>query len=159
MSINTSENHFFDTECCCPCGKTRFQVETKPILRFFCHCKICQQLYGKGFSDVNVVRTKHVLLPENGIEFSTYRAPPALQRGLCAHCQKPVIGLLTSLPGLKLAFIAGENFRKQEQLPTPLGHIFYHRKQANCDDGLPKIDGYLRSEWQISKWLLPRLIK
>lgn len=158
MSTETSSSDFFDTECSCPCGKTRFQVETKPILRFFCHCKICQKLYDKAYSDVNVVRTKHVHLPDSGIEFSSFRAPPALQRGLCSHCHKPVAGLLTMLPGLKLAFIAGENFSQQDKLPEPLGHVFYHRKRQNCEDSLPKIGGYWRSEWQISKWLLPRLM-
>jgi hypothetical protein len=143
--------------CQCPCGESRFTVRQIPFLRFYCHCEICQNLYGKSYADVTVVRTEDVTLPETGIDFATYRMPPALQRGICHQCHKPVAGQLTSMPGLKLSFISGDNYKDKSMLPAPVGHIFYHRRKADISDSLPKIKGYWRSELQVCRWLFPRL--
>lgn len=143
--------------CHCPCGETRFSVKRAPFLRFYCHCEICQKLYNKPYADVTVIRTEDVELPQQDIAFSTYRLPPALQRGICQSCHKPVVGKLTTMPGLKLSFISGDNYSDKSVLPAPVGHIFYHRRQADISDSLPKIKGYWRSELSVCRWLFPRL--
>lgn len=145
--------------CSCPCGTTNFIVEKTPVARFYCHCEICQKLYNKPYSDVTVVRTKYVKLDSKLVNFNKYRLPPALDRGTCKACGKPAAGFLKSLPGLGLAFITADNFNDKSTLPKPLGHVFYHRRQAEVPDDLPKINGYFSSELIICKWALPRLLK
>jgi len=144
--------------CQCPCGKTAFTVRATPFLRFYCHCLICQELYKQPYVDVTVVKSQAVLLNSSGVTFKKYRLPPALQRGTCNHCHKPVAGFLTGVPGLKLAFITGDNFIDKTNLPDSVGHIFYHRKANPVDDALPKISGYWKSEATVAKWLLPHLM-
>lgn len=146
-------------QCSCPCGKTQFTVEKTPFARFYCHCEICQKLYSKAYSDVTVVRTKHVRLDSQLVDFKKYRMPPALDRGTCKACGKPAAGFLKGIPGLGLAFITADNFNDKTKLPEPLGHVFYHRKQAEVHDNLPKISGYFSSELAVCKWALPRLLK
>lgn len=146
-------------QCSCPCGETRFTVESTPFARFYCHCQICQKLYGKAYSDVTVVRTKHVQIDDSLVEYNKYRMPPALSRGTCKSCKKPVAGFLKGIPGLALAFITADNFDDKSTLPAPLGHVFCHRQQAEVADGLPKAYGYWSSQLAISKWVFPRLVK
>ena len=93
------------------------------------------------------------------VEFNKYRLPPALDRGTCKACGKPAAGFLKGIPGLGLAFITADNFDDKSMLPEPLGHVFYHRKQAEVSDELPKISGYFSSELAVCKWALPRLLK
>ena len=146
-------------QCSCPCGQTTFSVEQTPFARFYCHCEICQKLYGKPFVDVTIVRAKHVQLNHDLVEFKKYRMPPALDRGTCKACKKPVVGFLKGIPGLGLAFITADNFNDKANLPNSLGHVFYHRKQAAVEDSLPKVSGYFSSELAVCKWALPRLFK
>lgn len=146
-------------ECSCPCGETKFTVEKAPFARFYCHCEICQKLYDKAYSDVTVVRTKHVQLDGELVNFKKYRLPPALDRGTCKACGKPAAGFLKGIPGLGLAFITADNFNDKSTLPKPLGHVFYHRKQKEVEDALPKISGYFSSELAVCKWVMPRLLK
>lgn len=146
-------------QCSCPCGKTAFTVEKPPFARFYCHCEICQKLYDKAYSDVTIVRSKHVHLEHTDVDFKKYRLPPALDRGTCKACGKPAAGFLKGIPGLGLAFITADNFDDASILPKPLGHVFYHRKQAEVNDALPKVSGYFSSEIAVCKWALPRLLK
>jgi len=146
-------------QCSCPCGETRFTVESTPFARFYCHCEICQKLYGKAYSDVTVVRTKHVHLDHDLVEYNNYRLPPALSRGTCKSCNKPVAGFLKGIPGLALAFITADNYDVPDDLPKPLGHIFCHRQQEKIEDNLPQLHGYWPSQMAISKWVIPRLLK
>ncbi|KZX76839.1 hypothetical protein A3715_12445 [Oleiphilus sp. HI0009] len=146
-------------QCSCPCGKTKFTVEKTPAVRFFCHCEICQALYKSNYSDVCVVKSKHVTLDEQDVEFKTYRLPPALQRGTCKHCHLPVAGFLKGIPGLGLAFISAENFDDKSSLPDAVGHVFYHRKSASYDDKLEKHEGYWGSQLAICRWVMPKLLQ
>ena len=145
--------------CSCPCGETTFTVDEVPFARFYCHCEICQKLYDKPFADVTVVKTKHVHLADDQVNFKKYKMPPALDRGTCKACGKPAAGFLRGIPGLGLAFISADNFNDKTNLPAHQGHIFYHRKQAEFEDELPKLSGYLSSELAVCKWLLPKLLK
>ncbi|KZY73497.1 hypothetical protein A3737_26765, partial [Oleiphilus sp. HI0065] len=138
-------------QCSCPCGKTAFTVEKPPFARFYCHCEICQKLYDKAYSDVTIVRSKHVHLEHPDVDFKKYRLPPALDRGTCKACGKPAAGFLKGIPGLGLAFITADNFHDASILPKPLGHVFYHRKQAEVNDALPKVSGYFSSEIAVCK--------
>ena len=145
-------------QCSCPCGASKFTVDKTPFVRFYCHCEICQKLYNKPYADVAVVKTKYVHLDDSLVNYNKYRMPPALHRGTCKQCDMPVAGFLKGYPGLSLAFITGDNFNDKSALPSPLGHVFYHRKQQSVDDTLPAYEGYWSSQFGICKWVLPRLL-
>ena len=89
--------------CECPCGKTKFYLKKPPFVRFYCHCEICQKLYNSAYNDVVVIKSKNVVLKQNGVQFNKYRRPPALDRGICEQCKKPVAGFFRGIPGLGLA--------------------------------------------------------
>lgn len=144
-------------KCSCPCGETKFTVERTPFVRFYCHCEICQNLYKTDYADVVVVKSKYVQLDSNDVNFKKYRLPPALDRSTCNACGKPAAGFLKGIPGLALSFISADNFHDKSALPTPLGHVFYHRKRKEVEDALPKIHGYWKSELKVSAWILPRI--
>ena len=126
-------------DCSCPCGASRFTVNGDAIGRFFCHCTICQKVYGKPFADVTYFWAESVTLSVNQpVEFRRYRAPPALRRGICAKCGNPVVGFLRLVPGLTLAFVPSQNFPPPAGLPAPHRHIFYDRRVADIADVDPE---------------------
>ncbi len=59
-------------DCACLCGASRFTVNGAPIGRFFCHCAICQEIYGKPFADVTYFWARSVALPTR----SAHRVSP-----------------------------------------------------------------------------------
>ncbi len=145
------------TNCHCPCGESGFSYHGTPVLRFFCHCSICQQVYGKPFADIVALRSKQIALPpENDIEFSKHRLPPAVNRGVCKSCNRPVAGFLPVVPGFGLAFIPAANLPAAE-LPEPSMHNFYHRRVADINDELPKVSGYWKSQWAVTASFLTAL--
>lgn len=132
--------------CSCPCGASSFEITAPPVLRFFCHCKICQKLYQQPFADATVLRLSDVVLPDShNIKFNKYRKIVGIDRGLCSQCNKPVLAIAGS--GSKgLAFVAAQNFSNKDVLPEPAMHIFYASRTADIADELPKYKGYLRSQ-------------
>ena len=144
--------------CECPCGSTKFYLKKLPFVRFYCHCEICQKLYNSAYNDVVVIKSKNVVLKQNGVQFKKYRKPPALDRGICEQCKKPVAGFFRGIPGLRLAFINADNILDKSSLPRPLGHIFYHRKKEYVEDELPKFSGYWRSQIKVCQWIMTKLL-
>ena len=145
-------------DCSCPCGASRFAVDGNPIGRFFCHCTICQKIYGKPFADVTYFRADAVALSANQpVEFRRYRSPPALRRGRYAKCGNPVVGFLTIVPGLTVAFAPSQNFQRPAELPAPDRHIFYHRRVADIPDEVPKLSGYWPSQAHVTRTILADL--
>jgi hypothetical protein len=145
-------------DCACLCGASRFSVSGNPIGRFFCHCTICQKVYRKPFADVTYFWAHAVDLPANRpVEFRRYRPPPALRRGLCEKCLNPVVGFLTMVPGLTVAFVPSQNFPRPAELPAPGRHIFYDRRVAEIADTVPKVSGYLPSETYVTRTILAGL--
>jgi hypothetical protein len=143
----------------CKCGKTRFFVNGQPVLRFFCHCIICQNVSQQPFVDVTVFRAGAVTLAESGgIQFKRYRPPPALMRGTCDTCGAPVIGFLRLGPFTKFAFVPAQNLPVATYLPQPMGHIFYHRRVRDVSDDLPKISDYWTSELIVIRRMLSSTI-
>lgn len=130
----------------CACGESAFAVDTPKLARFICHCTICQAFTGKPFSDMTVMRAKHVTAARpDSVAFRKYRLPPNINRGTCRSCGKPAIEYGGFGPAT-LAFIPSASFEHPERLPPPAMHIFYHRRQADAADSLPRYEGYLRSE-------------
>lgn len=145
-------------DCSCLCGASRFTVNGDAIGRFFCHCTICQKIYRKPFADVTSFWARSISLPDNqGVGFRRYRAPPALRRGTCGKCGNPVVGFLTTAPGLTVAFVPSQNFPRAVELPEPDRHIFYHRRVAEIADSIPKLSGYWPSQAYVTRSILSDL--
>jgi hypothetical protein len=53
------------TSCSCPCRESEVIVKNHPVIRFICHCKICQGVYRKPFADIVAVRSNQVIKPIN----------------------------------------------------------------------------------------------
>ncbi len=142
--------------CACPCGEAVFHTDTTPFARFYCHCLICQKLYGRPFADVSVLWARHLHQPAaEKILIARYRRPPALDRATCDACGKPVFGILKLGPLQTLAFVPTANLAADAPLPASAAHIFYHRRVVEHDDDLPKFSGYWRSEAAVA-WLLSK---
>ncbi len=125
------------------------------MTRFFCHCTICQTVYGRPFSDVTVSWAKHALIEiPNEVEFKRSRPPPNLNRGLRKACKMPVVGQMTLLPALRLSFVPTHVYQNPEDAPEARMHIFYDKRQGDVTDELPKYSGYVRSELAVSRLIL-----
>lgn len=157
---HSSETKAHIMECRCECGKSKYAVTSKPVLRFRCHCSICQEVYQKPYADFLVFKARDVDLPKlNGIQFKRYKAPPAVDRGKCPSCRKPVISFfkMAMVPGLHLAMVPTSVYPSTEHLPEPKADIFYDRRVTDMADDVPKYKGYLSSEWQVFKHVLKTL--
>ena len=144
----------------CACGASSFTVSGPPVLRLICHCTICQEFNDAAFADVSIYTADNVNLPDNQpISFSTFKKPPAVQRGKCQKCGKPAIEFF-HLPVMQdLVMIPSENIAKSVELPAPKVHIFYHRRIADINDALPKVSGPIRSQLAMGRCLLPGLMR
>jgi hypothetical protein len=145
-------------DCRCLCGAARVAVSGEPIVRLLCHCTICQKVYNQPCSDVTVFWSRAVALPKpHGLRFQHYRPPPALNRGTCANCAAPMVGLMVLGPLSMAAFLPSQNFPKQDELPRPTRRIFYDRRVADIADDLPRLEGYWRSNAFVFGTLLAAL--
>jgi hypothetical protein len=149
-SINMPEAS--NISCQCECGQTQVSVAKPPMLRFHCHCTICQNLYKRAFSDVTVMWAKNAKLTQG--QSIEYRRPGLLlKRGVCTQCEEPILAYMTLFPGVKLAFVPGNRYQDAAVLPEPSAHIFYHRSETPMDDGIAKYKGFIKSELVIT-WLI-----
>ena len=141
----------------CECGTCAFDLNIVPSARFICHCTICQAFTGKSYSDMTIVRAKHLtLMNEDQISFKKYRPPPNIDRGLCVSCKKPVVEF-GGFGALKWAFIPASNFEFQALLPAPQLHLFYDKHVKSASDDLPKHSGYIRSQIAICGMMMNTL--
>lgn len=141
-----------DIHCQCECGATQVSVAKPPMLRFHCHCTICQELYKRPFSDVTVMWAKDAKLTQG--ENIEYRRPGLLlKRGVCTQCEEPILAYMTLFPGLRLAFVPGNRYNDSGVLPKASAHIFFHRSKAPMADGIAQYEGFIKSELVIT-WLM-----
>ncbi len=119
-----------------------------------CHCTICQQFNQAPFADVVVFKTAQVSVPDkSSIDFKTYKPPPNVNRGVCQHCQQPVIEFFDMPLMPKLTMVPAAMFAVQQSLPKPSAHMFYEKRLTDADDQLPKKQGFLRSQLAFFKYL------
>ncbi len=138
--------------CQCPCGTNQFSAKGEPIVRFFCHCSICQDKYNAPFADVALFKLSSVALPEQAVTYGQYKRFVAIDRGICDDCHKPVMAKMGA--GEKgYAFIAAQNFANPEALPASSMHVFYGTRAHDVDDLLPKHHNWLSSQWAFLKLL------
>ena len=141
--------------CACPCGSTAFVAAAKPLLRFICHCTICQTVYKKPFADILAFRLGDVVASEaHPIDFKRHRLPPTVNRGICPACSAPAFGNLSLLPGYGFTFVPTANVPDGIDVPDASLHSFYDRRQQDIADDLPKVGGYWPSQWAVSSRLM-----
>ncbi|NGY05206.1 GFA family protein [Solimonas terrae] len=146
--------------CQCTCGHAKFEALGRPLFRGYCHCTICQAFNQAPYADISVFRGNDVVMPEAGtVQYKTLRPPPAVQRGVCAACGKPAIEYLKMFPMPKLIIVPTANIRDAALIPAPSLHIFYNRRLADIDDGLPKFSGYWKSQLGFGRHLLASLLR
>lgn len=144
----------------CQCGNTKFTLKAEPLARILCHCTICQEFNNAAYGDVTIFLSKDVELHDrSSIEFKTYKAPPAVQRGKCKSCHLPTVELFSMLLMPSLTLIPSQQITDSDYLPEPISHIFYHSRLADMDDTLPKYNRYIPSQLALGKVLLPKLLK
>ncbi len=149
-----------EQKCSCECGEAKFTLKGKPLVRMFCHCTICQEFNESDFSDITVFLTKDIEFDQSqNIEFRKYKAPPAVDRGKCGSCHKPIIEFLDVPLFPSLTIIPSQNIGKCSNLPESCAHIFYHRRVKDIDDSLPKYSGFIGSQFLFMKKLFSGMLR
>lgn len=144
----------------CSCGDTQLEISGAPLIRFICHCEICQAVYKKPFADIIAIKTSQLVKPiSSRIQFQKHRRPPAVNRGICPSCKQPVLANLSLIPFFGISFIPSANFAANANLPAPCMHNFYNRRVADANDNLPKASGYWHSQWALSTKLTTSLLR
>ena len=140
--------------CVCACGHTQFEIKGQPKFRMLCHCTICQRFNQSTHADVLIFSTKQIKTPDSEVvEFTTYKAPPNVQRGTCVKCQQPAIEVFNMPLMPKLTMVPAGMFANDAVLPKPKAHIFYDKRVADVQDDCPKVSGFLRSQLRFFKHL------
>lgn len=133
--------------CECPCGTTRYKINGEPILRFYCHCTICQEQYQSPYVDVSLFKLSDVELPDEAdISYHQFKRFGAVDRGRCPSCDKPILSKMGE--GEKAyAFMAARNCQNAEDLPAAEMHVFYGTRAADVEDELPKYKNGISSRY------------
>jgi len=140
------------TRASCACGAVQVSV-SGALVRFFCHCGICQRVNAAPFGDP-VFLWRHQLKVEDPakLEWKRYRWTPInLNRGTCRTCGTLIVEHLATSP---FSVVVGRTWKDQELVPPAQGHIFYESRVADVDDDLPKRQGYFSSEFAVTSWIL-----
>ena len=140
--------------CKCPCGTTQYEIQGEPIIRFYCHCTICQRMYDSPSVDITVYKLNDVVLPEDhNISFAQYKRFAAVDRGNCPECKKPILSKVGE--GEKgFAFVATRNYVNTEGLLDPEMHVYYGTRTKDAEDDLPKYSNGLTSRWAFIKSMI-----
>ena len=144
----------------CECGKAHFEVVGKPVFRSICHCQFCQQFNQGPFADIMVFRHKDIkLAAQDAVTFESNAKPEMLQRGKCNSCQKPVIEYLNVplMPGLTI--VPSDTLQSDVAMIKPSFHAFYHRRQQDAEDSLPKYSGFVLSQMRFMMHVIKGLLK
>ena len=146
-------------EVSCRCGQSKIIIQGKLLTRFICHCQICQNVYKDKFADVLVFSKKSItLVNDSALQFKKHRLPPNVNRGVCSNCLEPVVGFMPFMPFVNIAFVPAMHLKATNITVQPSAHVFYHRRTQDSYDNLPKISGYLKSQYSVSKNILMNMI-
>lgn len=143
----------------CECGAVELEATVAPKARFICHCTICQKVYGEPFADITALWNMQLRI-SLGADQLRYKHhswfPSSVNRGVCRHCERPVLGRL-NLPPLPVTLVPTQRWVDPTELPPPSGHIFYHSRVADISDELPKTSGLVGSELAATRYILSGL--
>ena len=140
--------------CQCPCGHSKLEIHGEPIVRFICHCTICQRLYKAPYVDANLYKLDQIELPEDSdISYGKYKRVAAIDRGLCPECNHPVMAKVGE--GEKAyGFVATKNHLDADTLPPAEMHVYYGTRVEDVDDDLPKFGNFITSNWAFIKRMM-----
>jgi len=139
----------------CACGNVSFDMKGTPLLRFICHCTICQRFNNSSYADAIVYSSTMVQEPELGlVDFKAYKPPPNVQRGKCITCMTPIIEHLNMPLFPKLTIIPSSTYQSNEALPLPTAHFFYDQSVAEVNDEIQKYEGFVSSQCGFVKHLI-----
>lgn len=142
--------------CQCPCGATRYQIHGEPILRFYCHCTICQQQYQAPYVDVSLFKLSDVDLQDDPeITYGRFKRFGAVDRGRCPSCDKPILSKMGKGEN-SFAFMAARNCINAEDLPPADMHVFYGTRTADVEDDLPKYSNVITSRYAFIKRMMAK---
>jgi len=130
-----------------------------PRVRFRCHCTICQAFTGNAYSDVIILpASRATIRNEPAIAYKKYKKfrfpPPNLNRGRCKICGFPFIETWSLGPFNVLLFIRTASCERRDILPAISADLFYERRVADIEDGLPKHTGYFDSQRALARMIL-----
>ncbi len=112
-----------------------------PSARFRCHCTICQKVYSSSFSDVVVFRRGQVKpFDANQIKWTRAKKITPLVRGLCVHCNEPVLAYFYGI----LAFMPARGLPDKLQ-PRVSRDIYYETRVSDVLDEVPKSSGLINA--------------
>ncbi|MEO0369262.1 MAG: GFA family protein [Pseudomonadota bacterium] len=130
----------------CACGAVQWSASQQPKSRFYCHCTICQEFNQADYADVLVFSSDAIeVVNEQKVVFRKFKAPPAVNRGVCVDCSSPVIETL-SLPLFPKLTIIPSSTSKQADAYQPAAHLFYHRRKTEWQDTVRKYQSFLSSQ-------------
>ena len=143
--------------CQCPCGESKFEFSGRPLLRFNCHCTLCQEAYQAPFVDAVLWLTDQPVQTDEKIVFEQRRGALSIDRGFCVECRKPVFGKFQQSFLNRIAFVSVQNMPQGFNAPPIDLHIFYDKRQEGVADSLPKHEGYLRSQLAFTRLMVGRM--
>ena len=159
----------------CSCGANTFEVKGDVgMQRFYCHCLYCQQFTSSPYTDVTVVRAKHVTIRSDKATFANPKLLPpgfahgrgsrfghpdrgrfakcaSLDRARCDECGQPFIETIGGSAGM--VFIPSSNFADHAALPPVQRHIYYRLRDHDVDDDLPKNHYFASSQLAIARMI------
>lgn len=149
------------TTISCDCGHAKVEISGAPLLRFICHCTLCQAFYQAPSGDPAVFKASQVeVLDPEAVRYKQMRKPPAVNRGTCVKCDQPIVEFFPMPILPDIVFVPGDRLvAHPELLPEPKLRVFYDSRVEDVDDELPCYEGYWPSQLAITKFLLPALLR
>ncbi|GAB5413762.1 MAG: hypothetical protein Cons2KO_13650 [Congregibacter sp.] len=145
----------------CDCGHAKVDISGKPLMRMICHCTLCQEFYKAPAGDPAVFKAADVSVQdENTVNYRRLRKPPAVDRGVCAQCEQPIVEFFPMPLLPDIVFVPGDRLAGHPDLFTdPELRIFYHSRTEDATDDIPRYEGYWPSQLAIVHRLLPALLR
>lgn len=126
----------FPIEGGCLCSKTRYQIHSKPLAAYYCHCSMCRKNSGGGlFLASATVAMEHVSFVKG--ELSAYESSPGNLRLFCGVCGSPIgcrVATDPKLIELHLGCLDNPSLIR----PTFHMHVGTQVEWCGIEDGLPR---------------------
>nr|WP_101067525.1 hypothetical protein [Roseovarius salinarum] len=130
----------------------RLRLRGAPLFRALCHCTIRQAFNDAPRADICVFRDRDVIRnARETVASRVHKQPPFVRRGTCTDCGRPAMETLW-LPMLpRMVAIPSGSIAAGSAIRPPDFNMFYHRRQADAEDALPKHSGFLSSQARL-RW-------
>ncbi|WP_342359875.1 GFA family protein [Terrarubrum flagellatum] len=134
-------------EGCCACGRTRYQLTSKPMFVHCCHCLDCQRQTGSAFALNALIEADRVELLSGDVEEIATPAPSGRPQLIyrCSICKVALWSVYGERRAIR--FVRVGTLDEPSSL-TPDVHIFTRSKQpwVRLPEGAPAFEVYYESE-------------